>query len=194
MSTQHTGEPHEASEESVGPRPRSQAVRTTRSVRLLLAVAALLGLLAGVAWKLVTPLPAYLVGADGGATITERGLAGVYATDAWYVALGVLVGCLLGVVGWRRLAGLGWPMVFLVVIAALLAAGICWLVGAALGPNAFAERMAAARPGDQVPVDLTLRGPVAMLVWPFAAVAPVLVMSSLAPDTEEPTPVRLPWR
>ena len=57
----------------------------------------------------------------------------------------------------------------------------------ALGPGPFNPRLAAAAPGDVVPVALELRAPASLLVAPFLAVLPVLLGSSLGRDDEEPT-------
>ena len=65
----------------------------------------------------------------------------------------------------------------------------CWLVGYRLSPGDFAARLAAAQPGDLVPIDLTLRARASLLVWPFCAVIPVLLGSSLGRDDEEPHPL-----
>ena len=51
------------------------------------------------------------------------------------------------------------------------------------------QRLAQARPGDRVPIELTLRAPASLLAWPFLAIIPVLLGSSLGPDDEEPKPL-----
>ena len=157
------------------------------AVACFLALALGLGALAGVVWEAVVDLPAYTVGGDGGASTSERGLTAVFGSDALFCLLGAVVGLLLGVVAWRRLRALGWPLVLLVVVAAVAAALVAWWVGTALGPGAFNPRLAAARPGDVVPVALELRAPASLLVWPFLAVVPVLLGSSLGREEEEPT-------
>jgi hypothetical protein len=147
------------------------------------------GALTGVVWWRVVDLPGYLVNPDGGASTTERGLAGFIAGDAWFALLGVVAGILLGVVGWLKLQGVGWPLVLAVAVAALAAGLVCWLVGFKLGPGDFAQRLASARPGDLVPIELTLRAKASLIAWPFAATIPVLLGSSLGRDHEEPTPI-----
>ena len=152
-----------------------------------LALALGLGALAGVAWEAVVDLPTYTVGDGGGASTSERGLTAVFGSDAWFCLVGAVVGLLLGVVAWRRLRALGWPLVLLVVLAATAAALVAWWVGTAFGPGPFNPRLAAAQPGEAVPVALELRAPASLLVWPFLAVVPVLLGSSLGRDEEEPT-------
>lgn len=153
-----------------------------------LALALGAGALAGVVWWLVVDLPGYVVQPDGGASTSERGLAHFVAGDAWFTLIGVIVGVALGWLAWVRLRDLGWPVVLLTVGAALAAALVCWFVGYYLGPSDFNERLARARPGDTVPIELTLRARASLLIWPFAATVPVLLGSSLGHDAEEPTP------
>jgi hypothetical protein len=144
------------------------------------------GALAGVVWWAVVDLPAYVIGTDSGAGITERGLSEFVGSDAWFCAIGLVAGVGLGLVGWRQLRDLGWPLVLLVAAVALLAALVCWLVGHQLGPTDFVQRLASARPGDAVPIELTLRARASLLTWPFLAIIPVLLGSSLGRDDEEP--------
>ena len=148
-----------------------------------------LGAVAGVGWWAVVELPAYQVSDDGGASISERGLTEFFGGDAWFCAIGLVVGVGLGVVAWRALRDLGWPLVLLVSIVAVLAGLVCWFVGHRLGPDDFVARLAAARPGDLVSIELTLRARASLLTWPFFAVVPVLLSSSLGRDEEEPRPL-----
>lgn len=154
-------------------------------VLALAALGAGLGALSGVVWHAVVDLPAYRVGKDGGASTSERGLAEFIAGDAWFCLIGAVVGLLLGTLAWRRLRRVGWPVVPIAALTATGAALVCWLVGTRLGPSAFPARLAAAQPGDLVPISLALRAKASLLVWPFLAVVPVLLGSSLGPDEEE---------
>jgi hypothetical protein len=174
-----------------GPAPTTARRRPGRLVVGVLGFVALglgLGALAGVAWWRLTTLPAYRLAQDGQAATNERGLTQVISGDAWFAAVGAVVGLLLGLVAWRRFRDLGWPVVLLGTLTALAAALVCWAVGLRLGPQHFSDRLAAARPGDLVPVDLALRARVALVVWPFLAVTPILLGSSLGRDDEEPRP------
>jgi hypothetical protein len=158
-------------------------------VAAFVALALGLGALAGVVWWALVDLPGYVVGTDGGAGITERGLSEFVAGDAWFCAIGLVVGIALGLVGWRQFRELGWPLVLLVAGVSVLAALVCWFVGHQLGPTSFVQRLAAAQPGDEVPIELTLRAPASVLTWPFLGIVPVLLGSSLGQDDEEPKPL-----
>jgi hypothetical protein len=153
------------------------------------ALTAGLGAGAGVVWWSLVDLPAYTVGENGGASISERGLTEFFAGDAWFCLIGVVVGIGIGVVGWRLFAHVGWPVAVGVAALALVAALLCWAVGYALGPGPFVMRLATAQPGESVPIELTLRAPVSLAVWPLAAVVCVLLGSSLGRDVEEPGPL-----
>lgn len=158
------------------------------AVRLaILGLASLVaGGLTGLVWSRVAVLPSYTVLPDGSATMSERGLTEFFSADAWFVVCGAVVGLALGIVSWRLFKQLGWPVALVAAGAGLLAGLACWQLGQLFGPGAFDERMAAARPTDQVPIALELRSYSALAVWAFAAVAPVLLASSLGRDEEAP--------
>jgi hypothetical protein len=161
------------------------------AVRLLAFAAASLGLgaTAGVLWWLVVNPPAYELNSNGGAATSERGLTEFISGDAWFCAIGLVVGLLIGLAAWRWLRGIGWTVVLVVLVCALAAALTCWLVGYRLGPGDFSARLAAAQPGQLVSIPLTLRAHASLLTWPFFAVIPVLLGSSLGRDEEEPRPL-----
>lgn len=153
------------------------------------AIAIALGLLGGLVWFGVVDLPAYTVSPDGSATTTVQGLTEFFAGDAWYSAVGLVVGVVLGVLGWRWFGKAGWPLVPIALVAALMSAALCWWLGWVLGPGPLDDRLVAAKPGDLVPVELTVQAPVALLVWVLGAILPILGRSSLGPDSEEPKPL-----
>lgn len=153
------------------------------------AVSLGLGAAAGVVWWLVVKPPAYELNSNGGATTTERGLTEFIAADAWFCAIGLVAGLLIGLAAWRWLGTLGWSVVLVVLVCATAAALTCWLVGYRLGPGDFSARLAAAQPGELVAIPLTLRARASLLTWPFFAIIPVLLGSSLGRDDEEPRPL-----
>ncbi|WP_432557826.1 hypothetical protein [Granulicoccus sp. GXG6511] len=163
-----------------------RVARPGRHLALFLAGVVVTGCLAGVLWFWIVPLTTYAVDEAGNATVTERGLAGIVAADAWFALLGVVLGVICGLVVWSWFSGLGWPCVFLAIVGSLVMALLCWLVGSQLGPGPFNERLAAATPGQTLPIELTLRAPAALLIWPFAAVLVLMLISALVPDPEDP--------
>ncbi|MGI8458228.1 MAG: hypothetical protein ACR2LI_08965 [Propionibacteriaceae bacterium] len=159
-------------------------------VAAFLGIAAAVGVVAGVGWELVVPLATYTVGPDGQARTSERALTEFVAGDVWFAGLGLVAGVGLGTLAWRWFARLGWRVVVLVVLTGAASAFVCWGVGSALGPGDFDTRLGAAAPGDVVSIELTVRAAPSLLVWVFAAVAPVLVGSSLGRDPEDLPRVR----
>ncbi|RLP11496.1 Uncharacterised protein [Propionibacterium australiense] len=144
-----------------------------------------LGVLAGFCWYLVTPLQSVTVSSDGTATMTNLAAVEIFSTDAVFVMIGLAVGIILGIFAWRWFKHAGW----LVVLLAVAGAGLCALVathfGALIGPSGFDRRLAAATAGETVVFDLALTTPTAWVVWPFAAVIPVLVYSALTRDADD---------
>lgn len=175
--------------------PRHIVVRVVRRIAVLLGLSVGLGVMAAVVWWLVTPLPTYTITDDGYATISERGLAQIFAADAYFSLIGIVVGAVIGIVGALRLGRyLGWMTVPTIVVDATVAALLCWGIGSILGPSDFSMRLTAASAGDEVAVALTVRSWVAIVVWPFIGLLPLLLWSTLARDPEEPRQMRLPWR
>ncbi len=172
------------------PTPTRHRWRVVARLGAFAAASLGLGAAAGVAWWLLVKPPAYELNSNGGATTSERGLAEFIAADAWFCVIGLVVGLLIGIAAWRWLRTLGWSVVLVVVVCAVASALMCWLVGYRLGPGDFSARLAAANPGDLVPIPLTLRARASLLTWPFFAVIPVLLGSSLGRDEEEPRPLR----
>jgi hypothetical protein len=163
-----------------------QALRLAGRLWGFVAASLGLGAAAGVVWWLIVNPPAYEVNSNGGASTSERGLSEFIGGDAWFCAIGLVAGLLIGIAAWRWLRDLGWPVVLVVLGCATAAALTCWLVGYRLGPGDFSVRLAAAQPGELVPIPLTLRAHASLLTWPFFAIIPVLLGSSLGRDEEEP--------
>lgn len=184
---QVVGEAPTEDERPAGSLRRLLITATLRTLGLVLLCLGI-GALAGVLWKMNVTLPGYVVSADGGASTSERGLTEFFGRDAWYSLLALIGGLVLGAASLRGLARLGWPSVLITALGATLSGVVCWVVGYWLGPGPFEPRLAAAREGDFVPIELTLSSPVALVVWPFAATIPLLLWSSLTVDPEDERP------
>lgn len=149
---------------------------------ILMVLSLALGALAAVVWVNLVPLPSYVVRTDGHATIDERGLGSLAASDATFAVLGLACGLLLGVAAWVWFKRLGWPVAVFAAGSAILAGLTCWWLGTLVGPGPFAHRIAQAEAGDLVPVGLVLRAPSALAVWSFAAVAVPMFAASLGSE------------
>ena len=175
-------------EERTPPRRAESEPSVLAWVALLAGLSAVVGALAAMFWASVVTLPTWRIDeATSMAVMSERGVTQIVAADVWFVITGAIVGVGLGLVTWKWFRPLGWPTALLAVGSGLLAAIVCWQVGQLLGPGSEAERVAAADPGAVVPASLQLRALSALAVWGFAAVTPVLLVSSLGPDEEDPS-------
>jgi len=154
-----------------------------RSGSIFAGLCVISGLITGVIWNRVVTLPTYTVGKDSTAATTERGLTELFATDAWFSLIGLIVGIVMGILCWRWFKQLGWPSALLALTGSAVAALVCWGVGCWLGPGDFAERMASAKAGDSVPVAFALHTHTSLLVWLFAGITPILLASSLGHET-----------
>lgn len=175
MSSTSPAEP-----DAAAPSARSDAT----AAMLFGAAAVVAGIVGAVIWRLVVRLPAYTVQLDGSAAVSERALTEFFAGDAWFVVIGAATGAALGIATWRRFKQVGWLSALLAAGLGLLAGVVCWQLGQVFGGTGFDERLAAARPGETVPIALALRSPSALAVWGFAAVTPILLGSALGPDEE----------
>ncbi len=174
-----------------GPAPRPSAVVGIVVVALTTLV---VGVLTGVLWARVTVLPTYRRNPDGGGSTDERGLTRFISGDVTFTVIGLVVGIGLGIVTWRWLGRrLGWRSVVVATLAAVLAGVLCWQVGQLVGPSDFSAWMAAAAPGDLIPIDLRLRAVSALAAWVFGAAATLLAITTFVADDEEPRLLRLPW-
>lgn len=158
---------------------------------ILAVISIVVGAASATVWVASVSLPSYVVQADGSATITERGLAQIASADVAYAGVGAVVGLLLGILAWVWFEDLGWPVAFIAAASGLLAGAACWIMSNYVGPGPFDARLAAANPGDAVPIAFGLRAHSALALWGFAAVAPALFASSLGPEIAA---VREAWR
>lgn len=162
-------------------------MRWRAAVFLLSCVGA--GVVAGVIWAVFAFRPVYEVADDLGASLGERGLAGIFAADALFSLLLAFFGLAIGIASWRFFHRNGWWVCVLAVVGAGIAGVLAWQVGLLVTPNDFPERLASAVGGDVVPVDLQLYAKAALLVAPFAAITPVMLLAAFWPEPRESVPV-----
>ena len=166
--------------------------------RLLWRVLQFLGVLLGLAmlcafaWAGLAHRPGYLVSQELGASLSERGLADVFSTDALFVLLAAVSGLAIGLISWWWFKDRGWWVCVAAVGGALVVCLLTWLGGMWILPPSFDSRLAAASAGEIVPIDLTLRSMSALLVGPFCAITPVMLLAAFWPEPPSSVPVPPP--
>lgn len=156
--------------------------RTSWRVLIYVAGCIVLGALAGLLWAAVTPRASYTVQEDLSALISERGQSMVAAADVTFTLISLGLGLIVGVLGWVSLHRRGWLVIVATVLASVAATIMAWRFGMTVGPQDFVERLAAAEAGDVVAKNLELRSLSALLVTPFAAVTPIMLLSAFWPE------------
>lgn len=151
-------------------------------VVIYLAANVALGALCGLMWSLITDRPSYRISTSLNATISERAQTDIIGADVVFTFVTGFAGLLIGVVGWFVWHRKGWLVTTIPLIGAFIASFTAWRMGLALSGSGFSERLATAGVGDVVPVDLELRALSALLVAPFAAVIPIMLMAAFWPD------------
>jgi hypothetical protein len=140
----------------------------------MLAGFALLGLVGARLWYSATDLPAYLVTRHGG-SLDESQLGRYFNSPGWFLVIGLGLGLLGGLIfGWAYRRH-GVVTVLAVFAGSLVASYLCYHYGVTLDRGSVGPRLAAAQPGDRVPVELTLGADVVRMAWPIAALVGVLV-------------------
>jgi hypothetical protein len=144
---------------------RSRAVRAAVVCLLGFAVAGALG---GVVWDRVTTPAAYRV-TTSGAYIDEPGLSLVFSADGWFLVVGLGLGLVGGAALGLAYRRHGLVMVLAVLAGSCLAGYLAYQLGHQLGPTDLRERLRAAKPGQLVPIALSVRSPGCLLGWPIGA-------------------------
>jgi hypothetical protein len=133
-----------------------------------------LGLLAGVLWWALTPLPeATRVG--NAASLDPEQLTGEVAADGWFAIIATVSGLLSGIalLAWRRRDPL--LMVVLTVVGAGLASLLVVVVGRLLGPGDVVTALRALPEGGKAAVPLKVHAQGVTLLLPAAAALGALV-------------------
>lgn len=156
--------------------------RTYWRVAVFFAGCVVMGAVGGLLWAKTTSLPSYAVRDDLSAGMSELNLAGIVGADVSFTVITGCIGLLIGIAGWLVLHKRGWVVTVVPMLAALGASLMAWRFGIVIGTSGFDERLAAASAGDVVQVDLQLRALSALIVGPFAAVTPIMLLSAFWPE------------
>ena len=164
-------------------RPSRAMPRLLWRVLQFLGVLLGLGVLCALAWAWLARRPGYLVSQELGASLSERGLAEVFSADALFVLCAALSGIAIGLISWWWFRNRGWWVCVSAVGGALAVCLLTWLGGTWILPSTFDSRLAAASAGDVIPIDLTLHSMSALLVGPFCAITPVMLLAAFWPES-----------
>ena len=148
-----------------------------RAVMLCLGVAVIAGVVCALIWHACVHLPIYQVDDKGYATTSERGLTAIFSIDSTFALIGMVVGVGCGFLSWWALHHRGVVVLVPTIATALVSATVCWAVGTLMGPHDFSDRVAAASPGDEVPVDFRLHTWTSLLVWVLGALIVTLILA-----------------
>ncbi len=144
----------------------------------------LLGLPAGLVWLLWTE-PAMWLMTERGLVMTEDLAAGQFNSVATFSLIGAVVGTLVGIVVVFVVGVRTWHTVWPAVGGAVLASGLCWLLGIIFGPNDPTAETTVGL-GERVPAQLVVDTPASFAVWPLCAAIVVFVSFYLAEGTRAP--------
>lgn len=151
--------------------------RPGRAVVLCFGVAVIAGVVCALIWHACVHLPIYQVDDKGYATTSERGLTAIFSIDSTFALIGMVVGVGCGFLSWWALHHRGVVVLVPTIATALVSATVCWAVGTLMGPHDFSDRVAAASPGDEVPVDFRLHTWTSLLVWVLGALIVTLILA-----------------
>lgn len=151
--------------------------RPGRAVVLCLGAAVIAGVVCALIWHACVHLPIYQVDDKGYATTSERGLTAIFSIDSTFALIGMVVGLGCGFLSWWALHHRGVVVLVPTIATALVSATVCWAVGTLMGPHDFSDRVAAASPGDEVPVDFRLHTWTSLLVWVLGALIVTLILA-----------------
>lgn len=146
-----------------------------RSALVFVAFCGVSGILLGGLWHLLVKLPFFTVSNGGVASIGETEMSHFFDADAMFCLIGGLAGLAIGILGWRIFKSRGMFALILVLVSISVCVLLCWIIGTAIGPNNFPDRISAANPGDRVLIDFKLRSWNAVLVWYLFALIPVML-------------------
>jgi len=170
--------------EAVGSEPavlRPEPPSTAGDVVVVLGSYLGLGVLAAVLWWLLVEPALFTAAPGGGLNMSEVQLTRRFSADGWYAVIAAVLGVASGAIltWWRSRDHL--LTVGLLVVGAVLAAGVMALLGGLLGP--IDPHTLSAEPGTVLPAALEVTVPACYLVWPIAAlVGALVVLWSPPPD------------
>lgn len=145
---------------------------------------AVLGLVVGVLWWLITPSEQWLA-FDGGLGAADLNSPDWFAADGWFLVLGVLGGLLLTGLTWVWARTAPVAMVVGLILGAALLALVAWSVGGLLGPPDPREAADGLAVGATIDGSLGLRALGVLAAPAVSALALVTLLLAMSPVVED---------
>jgi hypothetical protein len=139
-----------------------------RTGLVVIAGCLLAGVLVGVLWRFIAPLPHLVTRADGVFLTGGEDEVGI-AADGWFAVCSATAGLVAALVVFARMrrAHLG-PLLGLA-IGGLAGAVVAWRLGVLLGPDAVLASAQGLAPGSQFDGPLTLSARGVLFAWPLTS-------------------------
>lgn len=132
-----------------------------------------LGAASGFGWLLLAKPAEWQVTSDG-IVLTEEGSQGRFGVIVTYVLIAMAVSLVWGLVAGLKLRRMGWILVPVFAIAAILAGVLAWRIGVAFGPPDPAT-VTGTSIGDKIPQELAIDAFTPFLIWPIFALVGLFV-------------------
>lgn len=139
-----------------------------KDLAVILVVFGGLGVLAGLLWWLLTPLPHYAA-VDGQVSMDSVQLMKRANTDVYFIALAACAGLIGGLLTAMRRVGNPLPWVLLILIGSSLGSIVMWQFGELLSPSDLRDLLKELKPGQMLVVPLRLDAKPALLALPATA-------------------------
>jgi DivIVA domain-containing protein len=147
----------------------------------------LAGVLTGVAWELLAPLPRLQVVGDRVLSPDVEQETAV-AADGWFAVCAAVAGVLAAVAAFARVRAAHMAVLAGLTLGGLAAAIVAWRVGVALGPGSVQEEAAGLADGDIFNGPLRLSAHGVLFTWPLtSAIMFFALAAGLDPRRSGPT-------
>ncbi len=152
----------------------------------MLLACALAGVVAGVVWELLTPLPQFEVAGDRILLPAAEDETGI-AADGWFAICAGVAGVVSAVVVFMRVREARISVLAALTLGGLLAAVIAWRVGVAVGPEPVRAGADGLSDGESFSGPLELSALGVLFTWPLTAVITYFALAAgLDPNRPRP--------
>jgi hypothetical protein len=149
--------------------PAGAVREEVRAAVLVVATSLAGGLLVGLLWWLLTPLPELEKRTAGVVSVSSSPESSI-AADGWFAVIGLVTGVVAALLATAMLRGSRLGALLGLTVGGLLGSVVAWQFGVLLGPEPLDAAAAAAEVGDRFTGPLRLSALGVLLAWPTAAV------------------------